>query len=145
LLLNHGAKLISEINNVLYFPFLKITTIDPWFFGFNLALTPAKSKLWFYYLIPVVTGILQYLQTQATMPAPAPVKEAAKDDRQKEEKKDGASDFQTAMNTQMKYMFPLMIGYFAYSLPVGLSLYWNIFSIFSIIQYRQMKKKQNIK
>ncbi len=140
----HGAKVIAEINRVLYSPLLKITAIDPWFFGLNLALTPAKAKMWVYYLIPVITGVLQYLQTQATMPAlatPAAEQSDKVGEKKKDEKKDGGGDFQKAMNTQMKYMFPLMIGYFAYTLPIGLSLYWNIFSIFSIMQYRQMKKK----
>jgi YidC/Oxa1 family membrane protein insertase len=34
-----------------------------------------------------------------------------------------------------------MIGWFSYTLPVGLSIYWNIFSIFSIWQYQQLKIK----
>ena len=40
----------------------------------------------------------------------------------------------------MKYIFPVLIGWFAYTLPVGLSLYWNVFSLFSIIQYRNINK-----
>jgi YidC/Oxa1 family membrane protein insertase len=40
----------------------------------------------------------------------------------------------------MKYFFPVMIGYFSYSLPLGLSLYWNIFSIFSIIQHMHLNR-----
>lgn len=147
LIKGQGAQTITSINKVLYLPFLHISKIDPWFLGFNLALTPAKAKLWFYYLIPVITGLLQYFQTQATMPAmmPAtsiPTKEISKagdPDKKKEENKGG--DFQKAMNTQMKYFFPVMIAWFSYTLPVGLALYWNIFSLFSIIQYRQMKKK----
>src|SRR3989338_1184238 len=46
------AKVITQINNVLYAPFLKITSIDPWFFGFNLAVTPKQSGAWYYLLIP---------------------------------------------------------------------------------------------
>jgi len=52
-----------------------------------------------------------------------------------------SGDFQKAMNTQMKFIFPLMIGWFSYTLPVGLSLYWNIFSLFSIMQYKKLKVK----
>ncbi len=134
-----GNKIISQINSSLYFSFLKIQTINPWFLGLNLALTPAKSGLWFYYLIPLVTAVLQYLQVDATTPktAPAPI--------QKDEgKKDDGGDLQKAMNTQMKFIFPLMIGWFSYSLPIGLSLYWNIFSIFSIIQYRRLNLKPKV-
>ncbi|MDH7476131.1 MAG: YidC/Oxa1 family membrane protein insertase [Microgenomates group bacterium] len=150
-LLNGGkGKIINEINKVLYFSFLKIQTINPWFFGFNLALIPAKSGQWHYYLIPIITGILQYLQVAASQPASTEIsvdkenltkekKDIIKhDQKDKVEEKD---DFQKAMNTQMKFVFPLMIAWFSYSLPVGLSLYWNIFSIFTIIQYRKVYKK----
>ncbi|MEK7071046.1 MAG: YidC/Oxa1 family membrane protein insertase, partial [Patescibacteria group bacterium] len=127
---------------VLYAPFLKIITIDPGFLGFNLALSPQKAGLGYYYLIPVITAVLQYYQAQTMQPSAAkaldgkPTKES-KD--KKAEKTSSGEDFQKAMNMQMKYIFPLFIGWFAFSLPVGLSLYWNIFSIFSIIQYRNSK------
>jgi len=135
------SKVIVEINKVVYLPILKVQSISPWFFGFNLVLSPAKSGLWFYYLIPIITGILQYFQAQTTgMSAPADAKAMA---GKPEDKKNDSGDFQKAMNMQMKYIFPFMIGYFSYTLPVGLSLYWNIFSIFSIIQYHQMKIKSS--
>lgn len=136
------VKTIEAINKVLYFPFLKIQTIDPWFFGVNLAVTPEKAGNMFYYLIPVITAILQYLQAQATTPvmASTPADDSKNADPNK--KKDQGGDFQKAMNTQMKYIFPLMIGWFSMRMPVGLSLYWNIFSLFSIMQYKQINKKK---
>ncbi len=143
LLNGHGAAVIQKINSVLYSPMLKIASIDPWFFGLNLAVTPAKGGQWYYYLIPVITGILQYLQVQVSTPsmtqAPAP-EEKKIQTLDKDKKTDEPGDFQKAMNTQMKFIFPLMIGWFSYTLPVGLSLYWNIFSLFSIMQYKQIKK-----
>lgn len=144
LLNGNAAKIISQINKVLYHSALKIQTIDPWFFGFNLALSPAKSGLWYYYTMPILTALLQYLQTQAMTPASSPtpeVNEVKKNISGVGDKKDDSGDFQKAMNMQMKYIFPLMIGYFSYTLPVGLSLYWNIFSLFSIIQYKKMQSK----
>ncbi len=158
LLNGHGAAVIQKINSVLYSPMLKIASIDPWFFGFNLAVTPAKGGQWYYYLIPVITGILQYLQVQVSTPQSShPQGEAlepshpqggnlAKVNAHPEgvdsaDKKDDTGDFQKAMNTQMKFIFPLMIGWFSYTLPVGLSLYWNIFSLFSIMQYRRINPK----
>lgn len=132
------AHTIAAINKVLYLPFLHIMTINPWFFGVNLAVTPQSANNPLYYIIPAITAVLQYFQAQASMPAPVPepaVKEGG------EKKADTAGDFQKAMNTQMKYIFPLMIGWFSLRMPVGLSLYWNIFSLFSIMQYRQIQKK----
>ena len=156
LLNGNATKIISQINKVVYHPILKIQAINPWFFGFNLALSPAKAGQWHYYLIPVITAVLQYLQTQAMMPSSpqtSEVKEESRNDVRdklrdgktsevnKDGKKNGGDDFQKAMNTQMKFIFPLMIGWFSYSLPFGLSLYWNIFSLFSIMQYRKISKK----
>lgn len=132
-----AAKIISQINGVLYSPLLKIQSLDSWFMGFNLFLSPAKSHLWYYYLIPVLTGVLQYLQVGVTTP-PVQKTEVPVEKTDEKKKENNSEDFQKAMNTQMKYIFPVMIGWFAYSLPVGLSLYWNIFSLFSIIQYRKI-------
>ncbi len=140
----HGslAAAVTVINKMVYFPFLKLATIDPWFFGLNLALAPNKSGQWFYLLVPLITGVLQYFQAASMMPPGTPnQRQSSKEDslHKKEAKKNDSEDFQKAMNTQMKFLFPLMIGWFSYTLPVGLSLYWNIFSIFSILQYRQSK------
>lgn len=131
------AQVIDGINKLVYFPFLKIHSIDPSFFGFNLAIPPAQYQKygWYYIAIPVITAILQYFQASQATP-----KRADKEQPQnKKDKKDDSEDMQKIMSTQMKFMFPLMIGWFSYSLPVGLSLYWNIFSIFSIMQYKKIK------
>lgn len=131
------GKVIAQINKVVYLPALKISSIDPWFFGYNLALTPAKAGLWYYYLVPVITGFLQYYQVHVSTP-PAPSKDEMKLDKKKEPS--ATEDFQKAMNTQMKFIFPVLIGWFSFQFPIGLSLYWNIFSIFSIMQYKNMHK-----
>ncbi|NMB84171.1 YidC/Oxa1 family membrane protein insertase [Candidatus Roizmanbacteria bacterium] len=140
-LLNGGAgKIAASINKILYLPWLRITSpIDPWFFGFDLVLSPAKAKIWFYYLIPVVTAFLQYLQASVTTPPASTSAEIT--EKNKDGKEDNKEDFQKMMNTQMKFVFPLMIGWFSYSLPVGLSVYWNLFSVFSIVQYKKLKVK----
>lgn len=131
---------VKEINSDLYFPFLKIQSIDPHFFGLNLALSPSQTGNWMYLLVPVITAALQYFQNKITLPQTPSVAEP-KDPKDKKEPSTG-EEFQKAMNTQMKYFFPVMIGYFSYTLPIGLSLYWNIFSIFSIIQHIHINKNQ---
>ncbi len=138
---------IMEINKIVYFPFLKIQSIDPWFFGINLAVSPQKANNPLYYAVPVITAVLQYLQVQYSTPAVSQHTEKSlektDDKKQSDGKESNKDDFQKAMNTQMKYIFPLMIGWFSLSLPIGLSLYWNIFSVFSIIQYRTIHKKKS--
>ncbi|HRN70427.1 MAG TPA: YidC/Oxa1 family membrane protein insertase [Candidatus Woesebacteria bacterium] len=131
--------ILKQINGDLYFPFLHITSIDPHFFGLNLAHTPNSTGNWLFLSIPVITGILQFLQTRITLP-PQPAPAIEKDGEKKES--GTAEEFQKAMNTQMKYFFPVMIGYFSYTLPMGLSVYWNIFSIFSILQHFHINKNK---
>ncbi len=135
-------SIITTINKSIYLPFFKIHSIDPNFFGLNLAVPPSQfAKYGLFYLgIPIITGVLQYFQISLSTPPAAPKKV---NDGKKEGKKD--DDMQTMMSTQMKYIFPVMIGYFAYTLPSGLALYWNIFSLFSIWQYRKNQKLQPMK
>lgn len=140
LLVDNSTKIVIAINKVLYSKVINITSIDPWFFGLNLASTPKQGGHFLYLLVPLITGFLQYLQAQSMTPAASSkpsVAITAKDG----ENKDNTGDFQKAMNTQMKYLFPIMIGWFAYTLPIGLSIYWNVFSLFSIIQYKRMNPK----
>jgi len=139
------TKVILSLNKILYFPFLHFKTLDSWFLGLNLAASPKQMNSIFAYLIPIVTGILQYFQTVSTTAgmaasnAVSPVKSKDKDGKTKGSS--SGDDFQKAMNTQMKYVFPFMIGWFSLSMPVGLALYWNIFSVFSIIQYELHKRE----
>lgn len=143
-LVNDTTKLLVAVNKALYSPALHFKKLDPYFFGLNLAETPQKLGIVFMITVPVVTGLLQYFQTQTTMAMNQPLAtpDTQKEgDKEKNKKEPGmGEDFQKAMNTQMKYVFPFMIGFFALRMPVGLALYWNIFSVFSIIQYELHKK-----
>lgn len=139
-----GDAAINQINELLYFPGIAITTFDATFAGLNLLTTPAQAALWWYYLVPVLTGILQYFQAAAMMTSsPMPSKKGDKDGKKDSEPAGTAEEFQRAMQTQIKYVFPVMIGIFSFNFPVALSLYWNTFSVFSIIQYRMMKAKDD--
>lgn len=118
------------LDKVAYADFLKHLPLDPHFLGFNLGVAPSQYQQygWYYLIIPLVTAALQYFQVVAAQP------------KKKEEEKaikpttDDKESFQAVFQKQMKVMFPIMIGYFSYILPVGLALYWNIFSLFSIVQ-----------
>lgn len=128
------TKAISTINSQVYHAFLKISSINPSFFGFDLTIAPSKFQKfgWHYLLVPAVTALLQFYQAQMMTPAPA-----AKIENKDPDKKGDKEDLQTAMASQMKIMMPLMIGYISFILPVGLAIYWNLFSIFGIMQYRK--------
>lgn len=141
------SKILIAVNKALYLPILHFKTLDPSFFGVNLAQTPEKLGIVFLVGVPVITGLLQYFQTQTTMamnPQSLPAAPDTKDGKEKKEPGIG-DEFQKAMNTQMKYIFPVMIGWFSLRMPVGLALYWNIFSVFSIIQFQLHKKDSKTK
>ncbi len=124
-----SAAAIQKVNGVLYVSWLKIDQ-NAWntqFFGLPLATSPSAlfkdSPL--IILIPLLTAVLQFILSKMMLPHPddVPAKSAQKKD-----------DFQTAFQTQSLYIFPVMIGFFSFTLPVGLSLYWNTFTLFGIIQ-----------
>jgi len=124
---------VSEINKIVYFPTLKLQAAwDTSFFGLPLGTSPSHllSKAGVLILLfPLATALFQFIQSKMMFVQ-------QEDQHAKTEKKD--EDFSTAMQTQSMYVFPLMIGFFSYSLPLGLSLYWNTFTIFGIIQQYQI-------
>lgn len=116
---------IDYINKVVYLPILKLTSIDLSFFGLNLGVKPdmwPQAGAWLL-SVPLFTAALTYLQSKVMMTPPNP---AVK-------KKGDGEDMAAVMQQSMMFM-PVMIGFFAYSFPVGLSLYWNISTLFGIIQ-----------
>lgn len=128
-----------EINKVVQVDFLKLTShIDQNFFGLPLGKTPAQltpHQLSFDFaylilLVPVATGIFQYIQSKMMFPK--------KVQNPSEPKK--TDDFASAFASQSTYIFPIMIGFFSYTFPIGLSLYWNTFTIFGIIQQYKVTK-----
>ena len=127
-----GRELVNHINSVVYFPFLKLTSFNLVFFGVNLGVKPSQWQTvgpWIL-VVPVITALLQFVQTK-TMTPPTPQKEKKKTDK---EEKPASEDMSTAMQTQMTYFTPILFGYFAFSFPLGLALYWNTFTVFGIIQ-----------
>lgn len=72
---------------------------------------------------------------QSRMMAPAKPLQIKKGDTKTEIKqKESTEDSMAAMQSQMMFMMPLMIGVFSYQFPIGLALYWNIFTLVGIIQ-----------
>lgn len=121
----NSPQAIEKINSTLYSPLLHIDkTWDIGFFGISLAGSPSKlfASMPLVIAVPIVTAVFQFLLSKMMVPAGA-VKNVKKKD-----------DFQSAIQTQSLYIFPVMIAYFSFSLPFGLSLYWNTFTLFGILQ-----------
>lgn len=115
----------AEVNRVITLDFLRLShPLDQSFFFFPLGKTPAEllgTYGFIILLIPIATGVFQFLQSKMMFPAPQPG--AVKKD-----------DFASAFTSQSTYIFPIMIGFFSWGFPIGLSLYWNTFTIFGMIQ-----------
>lgn len=130
---------VSEINKVVYFDFLKLQSFwDTSFFGLPLGGLPSNLLSTvgpLVLLVPVATGVFQFLLSKMMVPSKTAVAVLEKniEKKVKVDKKD-AGDFASAFQTQATYIFPVMIGFFSFSFPIGLSLYWNTFTIFGIIQ-----------
>ncbi|MBU4016860.1 YidC/Oxa1 family membrane protein insertase [Patescibacteria group bacterium] len=126
---------ILVINKILYFDFLKLNHAwDTNFLGLPLGKTPGElfqSIGFLIVLIPIITALLQFIQTKMTIIPPV-ADEVAMPKKQE-------PDFAKTMQSQMLYMMPVIIGVVSYQFSIGLSLYWNTYTIFGIIQQYQMQ------
>jgi len=128
-------SIVSDFNKLVYINSLKLTSAwNTNFFGLPLGTSP--SKLFstvgpLILLVPVATAVFQFfLSKMLISPLPAPTSPS--------EKKAQEEDFANAFQQQSLIIFPLMIGFFSYTFSIGLSLYWNTFTIFGIIQQYQI-------
>ena len=124
---------VSEVNKLSYnVPFLKLdTSWDQYFFGLPLGQNPSQLLLAMpiVLVVPIITGLLQFIQSKMLV-APSPKGEKRGD------------DFASAFQAQSLYIFPIMIGIFSYTFPIGLSLYWNTFTVFGILQQYLVFKRR---
>jgi YidC/Oxa1 family membrane protein insertase len=128
-----GGKL-EHINNVLYNPWLHLDQApDPNFFGLNLAMKPSDlGILSLLLLVPLLTAGLTFVQSK--MMTPVKVKKYKNDSPKEKKEKDSMEDTMAGVQSQMTYLMPIMIGYFAFQFPIGLAIYWNTITILGIIQ-----------
>ena len=133
-----GQDFIARINDQLYFSALYLKTMpSTHFLGFSLAAKPSEwtSIGFLILLIPIVTGVLQFIQSKMLIPtSPNPNQAALVKAKKKEDKKGDLEDAMSSMQSQMSLIMPAMIAFFSYGFPVGLSLYWNTFTVFGIVQ-----------
>ncbi len=118
---------LGAIDASLLYPFVQNPgTIHPMFLGF-LDLTKASPVL------AIAAALVQFLQSRQmmkSMPAtvtPPPSEVADKPVAQDE-------NMAAMMNKQMMYTMPILTGFIGFSLPAGLTLYWFVMSILSVVQ-----------
>jgi YidC/Oxa1 family membrane protein insertase len=128
-----SVKSLSDVNKFIYTDSMKLK--DIWntdFFGLPLGKNPGELIATvgvLILLVPLLTGVLQFIQSKMMA---APKTDVEKTNLPVDV--DKKPDFGSMMQTQMLYMLPVMIGVFSYGFPIGLSLYWNTFTFFGIIQ-----------
>lgn len=129
---------LARINELVFIKGVQLTSQpDAHFLGFNLAdkvsdkaiFSPEWGSLM---LVPLITMGLSFIQSK--MMFPTAVKKYNSDSPKEKKEKEGTEDMMASMQSQMMYMMPLMIGVFSYNFPVGVALYWNIFTLVGIVQ-----------
>jgi len=87
------------------------------------------EKSW---ILALLTGVTQYIQTVLTLP-PAPPKK-------KDDTPNFKDDFARSMNMNMRYFMPIFITFIAYNLSAAISIYWVTSNLFSIAQEYYIRK-----
>lgn len=121
---------LADINKLVYIDSLKLKSVwDIHFFGIPLGENPGQllaSVGVVILLVPLITALSQFIQSKM-MFVPQP--------KTATPKKSNEMDFTSAFQSQsMILLVPVMIGFFSFRFPIGLSLYWITFTIFGIIQ-----------
>lgn len=129
-----GGHGLERINGALYIKdWSLVTSPDPGFFGLNLTNRPSEFATvgLFVLLVPIVTAALQFVQSKMMVPK---IKKYPSDSPKEKKEKEESEDMMASMQSQMLYMMPLMIGFFAFQFQIGLAIYWNTFTILGIWQ-----------
>ena len=92
------------------------------------------------YVLAVLAALVQFVQTKQIMKPPAATITSPPDDVKATE---GAKDESMAsmMNKQMMYMMPIMTVVIGVSLPAGLTLYWLLMGVLTVLQQMYTLKK----
>ncbi len=135
-----SSQTLIHINKLAYIDVLRLS--KPWdqhFFGVPLGQNPSHlvASMPFILLVPVATGLFQLIQSK--MMFSKPVEDASQTNKEKKTTGNKDDSFAAAFQTQSLYVFPAMIGFFSYSFPIGLSLYWNTFTLFGILQQYRLQ------
>lgn len=98
-------------------------TINPMFLGILNLSVPE------HFILPALAGITQFIQTRMMMP---------------KIQKGQTQTTQEIMSRQMIYLMPLMIVFFAATMPAALPLYWIVISLFGIFQQYMINKETHL-
>jgi len=118
------------INSEILYSFVQYPeSINMIFLGTNLA---EKSII-----LAFLAGLTQFFLMKLTMPV-LPKSEPISSSKERSFK----DDFSRNMSTQMTYMLPIMVFFFAWNISAVISLYWAVSNIFSVVQQLILKRKE---
>ncbi|MBI2453534.1 membrane protein insertase YidC [Candidatus Peregrinibacteria bacterium] len=84
------------------------------------------------FVLPIVVGLLQFIQMKLSM--------AKKAKKKEEPKKEGMPDMEIVTKS-MTYFMPIMIAVFTITLPAGVGLYWGVSTLYGIGQQWVINKE----
>ena len=112
------------------------------FVGFNVVDTPSGliHTQWWAILIPIIAGASTYIFTRLTV--------SSNNQMQASSSQNGQPNTGESMMKTMNIVMPIMTGAFAYTMPIGLALYWIAGNIIMLVQQKlvnRMLEKQDAK
>jgi YidC/Oxa1 family membrane protein insertase len=116
---------ILTINQHLYFDFLKFAASETLSTKFLYLDLSQKDP---FFILAILSGILQYIASKMTIPYVEKAEKLAKGTPEK------TDDFAYNMQEQMLYMMPAMNVIIGATLPAGVVLYIVVTTIFSVVQ-----------
>ena len=123
---NGGGIALPEINIDLLYSFIpQPETITMLFFGF---VDIAQKSL----PLALLAGGTQFIHAHLSIPKPPP--------RDPDAKADMKADFARSMQLQMRYVMPVILTIFAYTISAAIALYFVVSNIVSIAQEFVVKK-----
>ena len=102
------------------------------FFGFSVVDAPSGlmgTQPWAI-IIPIIAGASTYIFTKLTMAS----------NNQMQASKDGQPNPGESMMKTMNIIMPIMTGAFAYTMPIGLALYWIAGNVIMLVQQKIVNK-----
>ncbi|MFH0776722.1 MAG: YidC/Oxa1 family membrane protein insertase [Patescibacteria group bacterium] len=100
-----------------------LAAVDTHFLGLNLLLPGAQL----YFVLPVFLAASQFVQMKLAL-------QRSKNTAPKKAGESAMADAMQSMNKMMPYFLPLMIGFFAISVPAAVGIYWGTSTLFGIGQ-----------
>lgn len=130
----HQTHLLYGFNQA-----VDLTNVNPWFFGINLENIPRMlfntqniSETWAYGFLPLFVAGMQWLAIRISFVRAK--KKKSQEKKSATNAKPSMANQMQAMSGVMQWMMPIMIGFFAFTFPAAVGIYWLTSTVFGIGQ-----------